>query len=487
MKFALTPLAAAVTVALTACGGGGDDVAVAAASVSDAAVVAAADGDFAEAQPAFHRIPVELAAPVDHQEPNTYAVSSEVMQINTVNLLGDGEVRKKAQAAGNTGLPSTITVYTPAQIRTAYGMTSLAQSTAADLGAGQTIYIIGAYHNPNLLKDLNTFNQRFNLPQCKEVAIPVGTTKLNPADPADGCTVSIVYSTTGPKITSKAPAYDKTWAAESALDVQWAHATAPLARIVVFESVNSFVNSFADALQLANSFGPGVVSMSWVAGEQLTYTERYEKFFTGAGMTYFAAAGDFGTQSNWPATSPSVVAVSGTTLRANSAGRTETAWSKTGGGYSAFFTAPDYQAALTTGAALTGRYSTTPGRPARASSDVAFNADPYTGQYTVFTPNGGTASWYSYGGTSIATPQWAGITAVINARRAVNGLATVGKFHSQLYSALGPSIGAYAQTFADVQAGSNGTCANCTARMSWDLPTGWGTPNVGYLINNMSR
>lgn len=486
MKFSMKPVAAAaLAVVLTACGGGSDDSPV--ITAMESADRPAEILELPAAQPAFHRMPLELDEPTDSSEPTVVQLTANMMTVKTARLIDTVDSRRRTLAAGAAPAATTTPamVYTPAQIRAAYGMKPVRESTAEELGAGQTIYIIGAFNNPNLLTDLARFNTRFGLPQCREVKIPVGTTRLAPANPADGCTISVVYSTLGPKISATPPAYNRTWAVESALDVQWAHATAPLARIVVFESLNNFVNSFADALQLANSFGPGAVSMSWVAGEQ-TYTERYEVFFKGTGMTYFAAAGDLGSQANWPATSPSVIAVGGTSLRVTAAGREETVWSKTGGGYSAYFAAPTYQTATVRAEGRTGKFSTRPNQPARASTDVAMNSDPMTGHYVVFTPKDGQPLWYSYGGTSIATPQWAGITAMVNARRAALGRAPIGRFHEALYRTYGPSVGAFSQTFTDVRTGSNGTCLTCQAQWSWDLPSGWGTPNVTVLVNNLA-
>ena len=494
MRFILTPIAAAITISLVGCGGGVDSQLPEAPAVAISAPAMAAAGNadegMAVAQPAFHRMGYQLNAPntngIQQRVPSELALDTALAIEDDAALLKRMATRKSSASTAAT--TSVMVVHTPADIRRAYGMPSLSKATPEDLGAGQTIYIIGAYNNPNLLSDLAAFNSSFGLPQCTEVKIPVNSYDALPPAPTDKCTISVVYGDMYRTLMKETPpVYNRTWAVESALDVQWAHATAPLARIVVIESLNNFVNSFADGLKLANRLGPGVVSMSWVAGELPTYTEKYETFFRGTGMTYFAAAGDFGTQANWPATSPSVIAVAGTSLKVTATGRTETAWSKSGAGYSAYFKAPAYQTSLSGPAGVTGRYSTTPGVRARASGDVAFNADPLTGQYVYFTPKGGVGSWYSYGGTSIGTPQWAGITAAANAHRAKAGLGTLGKFHDRLYTYYGPSIGGYVGTFSDVSVGANGTASWCNSTYGWDVPTGWGTPNVSQLLGALSR
>jgi subtilase family serine protease len=94
-------------------------------------------------------------------------------------------------------------------------------------------------------------------------------------------------------MTSAAPPYDAGWATEIALDVQWAHATAPLARIVVIEAADPSLNNLLGGVKLANSMGPGMVSMSFGAPEG-SWMSSVDSAFTGAAMTYLAATGDSG-------------------------------------------------------------------------------------------------------------------------------------------------------------------------------------------------
>jgi subtilase family serine protease len=173
-------------------------------------------------------------------------------------------------------------------------------------------------------------------------------------------------------MTGTAPAYDAGWATEITLDVQWAHATAPLARIVLIEAPDASLNSLLGAVKLANTMGPGIVSMSFGAPEG-NWTSSVDSVFTGAGMTYLAATGDSGAAVSWPSVSSNVVAVGGTTLTYTGTGtRSEVGWTGTGGGISAYTATPSYQ------------NNTVPGLgsvPHRAVADVAFNADPASGQY----------------------------------------------------------------------------------------------------------
>jgi subtilase family serine protease len=294
----------------------------------------------------------------------------------------------------------------------------------------------------------------------------------------------VVHSTRGATLTLVPPPYHATWAAEYALDVQWAHATAPLARIVVITAENASALSLFDAIMVANKMGPGAVSMSFVVPEA-AYANRFEPIFQFPGMTYLAAAGDRGAQANWPATSPSVLSVGGTSLRLGAAGRSETAWSGTGGGFSLYHARPAYQAGLALpGATLTGPLAAVTGVPARAGVDVAFNADPRTGQFVVLTSPAGATNWYSFGGTSIGTPQWAGIVAVANAQRALAGRAPLGQLPARLY---GMAASSGARVLSDIVDGRNGTCSWCAAGRGYDIPTGWGTPQVGALLTLAAR
>jgi subtilase family serine protease len=383
-------------------------------------------------------------------------------------------------AALPSAAQSLVTVYTPAQIRQLYDLPPLATATPEQLGAGATIYIVSAYNAPNVLSDLATFNAHFGLPACTTISIPTAAA-LPPANKSR-CEIAVANTTFAAAITQTPPIYNASWAQETTLDVQWAHATAPLARIVVLQALNTFVNSFADSLMVAAKLGPGVVSMSWVAAEA-PFVENYETFLKAPGTTYVAAAGDYGSQANWPATSPQVIAVGGTTLAVANGQRKETVWSRSGGGFSLYFQQPDYQASTITSGPVTARYSPTPGVLARGSVDLSWDADPYTGVYVVWTDVGKSAAWYSFGGTSIGSPQIAGLIETANARRAALGKAAVGKISPLLYSSLGKGVGAAGGSFSDITQGGNGSCSYCSARPGWDSPTGWGTPNGSVFVD----
>lgn len=465
-------------------------------------------------EPAFHMAPALLDEPDDadasghqlsaHRRAHRQALLSDVDGISTRQLtprMLEGERREpharrqRARMDQDTAPLDTVitpmaattavSTYSPAQIRAAYGLpalppagTKLTTTQAAQLGAGQTIYIVNAYHNPNAAAELAAFNTKFGLPTCTTQTIAVNAALPLPAAPVTGCQFSVVYNTAAATMTSVAPAYNSGWATEISLDVQWAHATAPLARIVLIEAPDASINSLVGGIKLANAMGPGAVSMSFGALEG-TWTSTVDSAFSGANMTYLAATGDSGAAVSWPAVSTKVVAVGGTSLTYTGTGtRSESAWSGTGGGTSLYTMRPAYQ---TTAVPGMGSYS------GRAVADVAFNADPSTGQYVaVINPGSATVNWISAGGTSMSTPQWAGLIAIANAARSLSGKAALGSPHAALYNQIATVPGTYASSFADITKGLNGTCAICSTKAGYDIPSGLGTPNITNLVNALA-
>ena len=184
------------------------------------------------------------------------------------------------------------------------------------------MYIVDAMNNPNVAAELAAFNQKFGLPTCTVTTIATNATLPLATAPTSGCVLSVVYSTTGGGMTAAAPAYDSGWSTEISLDVQWTHATVPLARIILIEAPDSSTTSLVAAVNLANSMGHGVVSMSFGAAEG-SWTASLDSNFTAANMTYVASAGDNGEAVNWPAVSSHVLAVGGTSLTYNNGTRSE--------------------------------------------------------------------------------------------------------------------------------------------------------------------
>ena len=455
--------------------------------------------------PTFHLAPVILNEPANvdainpsnsaRMMPGQQAIPTEFQGLETRGLTfatmqalhaSHSHFAPRESADGITPQASTsvATTYTPAQIRAAYNLpalpasfTGLSAAQAAQLGAGQTIYLIDAQSDPNVTAELSAFDQKFGLPACNVKTIATNAVLPLPAPSASSCDLSIVYSTPAGGMTSTAPAYDSGWATEITLDVQWAHATAPLARIVLIESADASNTGLIGAINVANSMGAGVVSMSF-GGAEGSWTASVDSAFSNAQMTYLAATGDNGDAVSWPSVSTHVLAVGGTSLTYGGSSRSETAWSGTGGGVSAYTATPAYQNSAVPGM----------GSPAhRTVADVSFNADPSTGQYLAVINQGSSAvGWLSAGGTSLATPQWAGIMAIANAVRAQSAKTVLGAPHAVLYQQISTVPGSYASSFDDIKQGSDGSCATCTAKTGYDFLTGLGTPNVTNLLTALA-
>lgn len=344
--------------------------------------------------------------------------------------------------------------YTPIQVRHAYGFDTL----TAD-GQGQVIGIVDAYDAPTIAGDLATFIASSHLPV------------MNGLPGAPACTVAL-----GPhpcfqkQLAASATTVDSGWAVETSLDVEWAHAVAPGADILLVEAPSAGVPDLLRAVDLATSSGAGVISTSWGTAEYAGETDG-DVHFQRPGVAFTASAGDGGSGVLWPAASPSVVAVGGTSLKLDQAGNvlSETAWSNTGGGVSAVETEPRYQASI--GIA-------TPGYK-RASPDVAYLADPSTG-VAVYdsTPYQGMSGWFEVGGTSVGAPQWAGLIALADQLGGSDAAASAPL--SALYrAAFAPT---YGQTFRDITSGANGVGPFDLAHGGYDFVTGLGTPRASNLV-----
>lgn len=306
----------------------------------------------------------------------------------------------------------------PSTIKGAYGF-----STAASAGTGKTIAIVDAYNDPTAESDLGTFSSTFGLPPC--------TT-------ANGCFLKVNQNGN----TRSLPGTDAGWALEIALDVEWAHAIAPGAKILLVEARSSSLSNLFAAEDYAKAHAQ-YVSNSWGASE-FSSEHSYDGHFTQTGVSFFASSGDGGSQL-WPSTSPNVISVGGTTLTFNSDGSlTETGWSGSGGGCSAYETANTAQ--VTDSVNCNGK---------RATPDVSLDADPNSG-VSVYdsTPYSGSAGWWQVGGTSASSPMWA-------ARSADAGVPVNSAY------VYGSSI-----TYRDITIGSNnvGSC-----KPGYDLVTGRGS------------
>jgi subtilase family serine protease len=322
---------------------------------------------------------------------------------------------------GNPAASTAPTGLSPATIKSVYSF-----PTSSTAGAGKTIAIVDAYDDPTAESDLGVFSSQFGLPAC--------TT-------ANGC-FSKVDQTGG----TSYPRKDAGWALEISLDVQWAHAIAPGAKILLVEaSSNSFANLLA-AEDYAKSHAQ-YVSNSWGASE-FSGEASYDSHFAQSGVSFFVSSGDAGLPAEYPSASPNVVSVGGTTLHFSGGNFTsETGWSGSGGGCSAYENATAAQSNFS-------QYGQVNCGGKRATPDVSLDADPASGVSVYDTTRyQGQSGWFTVGGTSASSPMWAGRSAVAGA--VVNSAYVYGN-----------SI-----TYRDITSGDNGA----SALVGFDLVTGRGS------------
>ncbi|HEY7327161.1 MAG TPA: S53 family peptidase [Gemmataceae bacterium] len=347
------------------------------------------------------------------------------------------------------------TGYGPGLVRQAYGFNNigLANGTILGDGSGQTIAIVDAYSQPNIGSDLHAFDSAFGLP--------------------DPPRFRVVNENGG----SSLPVGNGSWGMEESLDVQWAHAMAPGANIVLVEANTASETDLLSAVQwAANQPGVSVVSMSWGGGEYSNESYYDSVFRTPAGhqgVAFIASSGDSGAPASYPAVSPNVLAVGGTSLYTNgSTYGSEAAWTASTGGISAYETQPGYQRG-------TVSQSTTH----RTSPDVSYNANPNTGMSvydTYGTPAG--SPWLQVGGTSAGAPQWAALVAIADQARAMKGLGTLDS-GTQLLPMLYQLPNS---DFHDVTSGSSTGNPTYAAVPGYDLVTGLGSPYADRIVSALS-
>jgi len=350
-----------------------------------------------------------------------------------VRLFQPAEVLRNEQTSGP---PYAGYAYeTPASLACVYGLVTAVTGCnpntvkTVPTGGGKMIAIVDAYDAPNAANDLVKFSTQFGLPAAS---------------------FQVVYA------SGKKPAYDVGWEFEESLDVQWAHAMAPQAKIVLVEAASS---SFTDlmtaedmASKMVNAAGGGEVSNSWGGGEFSGETS-YDSHFVKAGVVFLASAGD-NPGTSWPGTSPNVVSAGGTTVRRSpSTGNfiAEAPWDSAGGGISGLEPRPSYQSSLS---ALVGNY--------RGVPDLSFDSNPVTGVWVYDSNIGG---WAIVGGTSVASPSLAGI------------LNSAGSFYTSTNAELTAIYGkaTTAADFTDINSGYCGPYGGYSAATGWDFCTGVGS------------
>ena len=333
---------------------------------------------------------------------------------------------------GKPATNSTPTGYGPAQFHTGYSLPTTASSA-------QTIAIVDAYDDPNIQSDLNTYDTQFGLPPCNS---------------SNGCFTK-VNQTGG----NRYPRSNSGWALEISLDVEIAHAMCQNCKILLVEASSSSFSNLLTAVDYAKSHA-NEVSMSW-GGSEFSSETSYDTHFSTAGVVFTASAGDNGYGVIYPAASRNVVAVGGTTLNLNSNNtyQSESVWSGTGSGCSAYETAQTWQTKV-------ADWGQTGCGTERGVADVSADADPSTGA-AIYDSFGyqGQKGWFQVGGTSLSSPLIASVYAL------AGGIS----------GATAPASIPYGNTgkLNDVTSGSNGSCGTimCGATSGYDGPTGVGTPN----------
>ena len=347
----------------------------------------------------------------------------------------------------------TPSYYLPSQITSAYDFKWAYQNNIK--GNGTTIGIVDAYGDPSITYDLGAFDNITGLP------------------PAN---LKIIYESGSP-----GSSFNNSWAIETATDVEWAHAMAPYAKIVLMLADSSSFSSMQKTIEYAVSHKiSDILSFSWGSPESGVSNSTLNSFnmvlqgANEAGMTVFAASGDYGAYDqtnqltvNFPASSPYVTSVGGTSLYDNSGTFSQTAWGGilngksygSGGGYSSYFSKPYWQSAPSINSSMTQR-----GMP-----DVALVGDNDTGVLII-----SEGKSYKVGGTSIATPMWAAIGSLLDQYNKRD----LGQINPLFYQISRTSE--YSSAFTQITSGGNGYYS---AHSGWNPVTGLGTPNVSNLLN----
>ncbi|SEN68242.1 S53 family peptidase [Actinacidiphila rubida] len=336
---------------------------------------------------------------------------------------GANSLAPSARSANPAATPSG---YGPSDLHSAYALPSSG-------GSGATVAIVDAYDDPNAEADLATYRSTYGLAAC--------TT-------ANGC-----FKKVGQSGTSSLPSADAGWAEEISLDLDMVSATCPSCHILLVEASSATMANLGKSVNTAVSLGAKYVSNSYGGGESSSDTSYDTSYFNHPGVAITVSAGDSGYGAEYPAASKYVTAVGGTSLKKSSTTRgwTDTVWSGTGSGCSAYDAKPTWQKDT--------------GCSRRTVADVSAVADPATG-VAVYDTYGGDTGWEVFGGTSASSP-------IIASVYALAGTPSSGST---------PASFPYAHTGSlnDVVSGSNGSCSGsylCTAKSGYDGPTGLGTPN----------
>jgi subtilase family serine protease len=389
---------------------------------------------------------------LEHHGPNgetdvnvcSYAVSAGTAHCD-VHVRTDARARGERPARTSGASPDVLGnggAYDPSYLQSAYDVASAAAVNGG--GAGQTVAIVDAYDDPNVASDLTYYRSFFGLASC-----PTGTI-------SSSATTCVFEKVDQSGSTSLLPSGNSSWGVEISLDVEMVSAICPKCQVLLVEANSASISDLGTAVNEAVKLGANVVSNSYGSSEYSSEATDSTNYYDHPGVAIVASSGDSGYGVEFPAASPDVTAVGGTSLTqlTNTGKRdgSETAWSGAGAGCSAYEPKPLWQKDT--------------GCTNRTVTDVSAVADPNTGVWVYDTY--GSSGWAVYGGTSVASPIIGSFYAL-----AGNHLGSPNVLASYPYSS--PS------SLDGVTSGSDGTCGTylCNAADSvggYNGPTGLGTP-----------
>jgi kumamolisin len=404
--------------------------------------------------------------------------ASSVVKPSDLGVRSHTNVRYMTFGKGTTAQPSALPPYggyffeTPQSLACIYHVVTPItncnpnKTNNTPLGGSYAIAIVDAYDDPTAASDLETFCAQFGIPfSASDLEVVYASGSKPPVDPSGG------------------------WELEEALDVEYAHAMAPNAKIYLVEANSNNDSDLFPAVQVAGnllacgettrcpsgSTGKGEVSMSWGGGEFSGETSD-DSLFTTPGVVYFAASGDV-PGTSYPCVSPNVVCVGGTsTARQYTTGNfvNEISWPEAGGGVSNYESGPPYQSQMGEDIQYGMAGSSPPSGtgherfPNRGIPDVALDSNPDTGVWVYAeSPGNGYSAWYILGGTSVATPLMASI------------MNQAGQFPASSVAALTELYGSQPSgAFKDINYGACGLYSGFRASSGWDPCTGLGAPRT---------
>ncbi len=444
----------------------------------------------------------------------TLASAQSAPQFVPMAILAPGDSKLPTQGPfaciGPNGVPlsTSFHCYTPAEIYAAYGVGALHGEGIT--GKGETIVIVDSYGSPTVQQDLNTFSDTFGLPRT---------------------TIKFIYPQGKPVFNNSVNGSPLGWAVETSLDVQWSHAIAPDAQIVLVaaipaetEGVQGYPNMFLGEQMAINAYPGAVMSQSFASTEQAfraagpAVVAQFDKVYQSAmqhHVTVIGSSGDSGTANvdkqgnvyqfptvNWPSSDPLVTSAGGTWLQygwtwdptsptslnflTTPGSRTEVVWNEPfiqasdGGGRSVLFTTPSFQSSISQ-SLLEGR---------RGLPDISWNAAVNGGVLVYTSFSGLRVGWHIIGGTSAASPQIAGLIALTNQMADMNGKQHVGYLNPYLYKLPSSAFNdILPHTFGPVTIDNNSNYGSGIAGMSvtpgYDLATGFGSPMADQFVPDL--